>query len=48
MKTAIDDGYLRDVPRMKMLEEPPPPKCELITPAEFDRLIDAARKVSER
>jgi hypothetical protein len=48
LKAVMDDGYLRDLPRMKMLEEPPPPKRELITPAEFDRLIDAARNECEK
>jgi integrase len=47
-KTALDDGYLRDLPRMKFLQEPPPPKRELITPAEFDRLIAAARNACEK
>jgi integrase len=42
-KAAIDDGYLRDLPKMKMLEEPPTPKRQLLMPAEFDRLITAAR-----
>jgi hypothetical protein len=26
-----------------MLDEPPPPKRDLVTPTEFDRLIEAAR-----
>ena len=26
-----------------MLDEPPPPKRDLVTPSEFDRLIEAAR-----
>jgi integrase len=43
LKAAIDDGYLRELPRIKMLDEPPPPKRELVTPAEFDRLIEASR-----
>ena len=48
LKTAIDDGYLRELPRMKMLDEPPPPKRDLVTPAEFDRLIDGARNACEK
>src|SRR5215831_3256526 len=48
LKTAIDDGYLRELPRMKMLDEPPPPKRKLVTPAEFDRLIEAARTACEK
>jgi integrase len=43
LKSAIDDGYLRELPKIKMLEEAPPPKRELVTPAEFDRLLDVAR-----
>lgn len=43
LKSAVDDGYLRGLPRIKMLEEPPSPKRQLITPAEFERLIAAAR-----
>jgi integrase len=48
LKSAVDDGYLRDLPRMKMLEEPPTPKRQLLTPAEFDRLILAARDNCEK
>jgi len=44
LKAAIDDGYLRDLPKMKMLEEPPIRKRQLLMPAEFDRLIAAARR----
>jgi integrase len=44
----MDDGHLRELPRMKMLEEVPPPKRDLLTPAEFDRLITAARNVCEK
>lgn len=43
LKAAVDDGYLRDLPKMKMLAEPPTPKRQLLMPAEFDRLIAAAR-----
>jgi integrase len=43
LKAAVDDGYLRDLPKMKMLEEPPTPKRQLLMPAEFDRLIAAGR-----
>jgi len=43
LKAAVDDGYLRDLPKMKMLEEPPTPKRQLLMPVEFDRLIAAAR-----
>jgi len=43
LKAAVDDGYLRDLPKMKMLREPPTPKRQLLMPAEFDRLIAAAQ-----
>ncbi len=42
LKTAIDDGHLRELPRIKMLHEAPAPKRRLLMPAEFDRLIAAA------
>jgi integrase len=48
LKTAMDDGHLRQLPRMKMLDEAPPPKRDLIAPAEFDRLIEAAREGCEK
>jgi hypothetical protein len=43
-KSAIDDGYMRELPQIKMLDEAPPPKRDLVTPAEFDRLIYEARE----
>jgi len=43
LNEAIDEGHLRQLPRMKMLDEAPPPKRKLITPDEFDALIKAAR-----
>jgi integrase len=48
LKSAMDDGFLRDLPKMKMLEEPPSPKRKLLTPAEFVRLILAARNNCEK
>jgi integrase len=48
LKAAMDDGHLRELPRMKILDEPPPPKRKLVTPAEFDRLLEAARNVCEK
>ena len=48
LKAAIDDGYMRELPRIKMLDEVPPPKRDLVTPAEFDRLIDAARNSCQK
>jgi integrase len=48
LKSAIDDGYLRELPKITMLDEAPPPKRDLVTPAEFDRLIEAARNACEK
>ena len=45
LKAAMDDGHLRELPKMKTLEEAPSPKRQLITPAEFERLIASARRV---
>ena len=43
LKAAVDDGYLRDLPKMKMLQAPPSPKRQLLMPAEFARLVAAGR-----
>ena len=48
LRTALDDGYLRDLPRMKLLEEPPVRKRELITPSQFDDLLEAARSICKK
>jgi integrase len=48
LNAAMDDGHLRELPRIKMLDEAPPPKRNLVTPAEFDRLITAARNACEK
>jgi integrase len=48
LKSAIDDGHVHELPRIQMLDEAPPPKRDLVTPAEFDRLIDAARNACEK
>jgi integrase len=48
LKSAIDDGYIRELPKIKMLDEPPPPTRDLVRPAEFDGLIDAARNACEK
>jgi integrase len=48
LNTALDDGHLRELPRIKMLDEAPPPKRDLVTPAQFDRLITAARNACEK
>ena len=43
LNAAIDDGHLRDLPRIKLLKEAPTPKRRLLTPAEFASLIKAAK-----
>jgi integrase len=48
LKSAIDDGYIRELPRIKMLQEAPPPKRDLVKPAEFDRLVGAAQGACEK
>lgn len=42
LNAAVDDGLLRDVPKVRMLDEAPVPERRLLTPDEFDHLIDAA------
>jgi integrase len=48
LKSALDDGLIRELPRIKMLDEAPLPKRDLVTPAEFDRLINAAQNACEK
>jgi integrase len=48
LKAALDDGHLRELPKMKALDEPPAPKRGLLTPAEFKGLLTAARTACER
>jgi integrase len=48
LNAAIDDGHLTELPRIKMLDEPPPPKRKLLTPEEFGRLLTATRDESLR
>jgi integrase len=43
LKSAVNDGYLRDLPKIKMLETAPSPKRQLLTPSQFDDLIKASR-----
>ena len=43
LNAAIDEGLLRDLPRIKLLKEAPAPKRRLLTPEEFDCLIKAAK-----
>lgn len=48
LNAAIDDGYLRDLPRIKLIKQPLSPKRQLVRQKEFERLIRAARTRSER
>jgi integrase len=48
LNAAVDDGHLRELPRIKMLDEVPPPKRNLVTPAQFDRLITTAENACEK
>lgn len=48
LKAAVEDGYLRDLPKIKLLAEPPSPKRQLLTPIEFEQLIGAARNECKR
>jgi len=48
LKAAVDDGYLREVPRIKMLDEAPPPKRDLVTSVQFDRLLETAPNACEK
>ncbi|MEY2502922.1 MAG: hypothetical protein QOI07_3256 [Verrucomicrobiota bacterium] len=47
LKTAVDDGHLRELPRIKTLEAPPVPKRPLVTPTEFDQLLSSAREACQ-
>lgn len=40
LNAAVDDGLLRELPKVKMLDEPPAPKRRLLMPDEFGRLIE--------
>lgn len=42
LKMAVQDGHLREMPKMPRLEEAPTPKRSLLTPADFERLLVAA------
>ena len=39
LKAAIDAGHLRELPRFPKMKTEPPARRQLITPAEFDRLL---------
>lgn len=48
LNAAIDDGYLRDLPRIKLIKQPPSPKRQLVRPEEFERLLKTARSKCEK
>jgi integrase len=45
LNAAVDDGHLRDLPKIKMLDQPPPPKRRPLQPEELDKLLKAVRSV---
>jgi integrase len=42
LNAAADDGFLRELPKVKRLDEAPAPKRRLLMPEEFDRLLESA------
>lgn len=48
LNAAIDDGLIRQLPRMNFLDEPPTPKRKLLLPDEFESLIKSAKSACER
>lgn len=48
LNAAIDDGHLRELPRIKMLEEGPVRKRPLVTPDQFAALLTAARSACKK
>lgn len=48
LNAAKDDGHLRELPKVKKLDEAPAPKRALITPAEFECLLAAALTACEK
>jgi integrase len=48
LKAAMDDGHLRELPKMNALDESPAPKRSLVTPGEFERLLAGARSACEK
>ncbi len=39
LKAAIDTDHIRELPRFPRIKVPPPPRRPLLTPAEFERLL---------
>ncbi|MBA2435103.1 MAG: tyrosine-type recombinase/integrase [Chthoniobacterales bacterium] len=47
LNAALDDGHFLALPRMKAFEEKPTPKRPLLTPTEFERLLESAKNCSK-
>ncbi len=43
LKRAVEDGHLREMPRIRALPTEPPPKRGLLSPAQIEALVRAAR-----
>jgi integrase len=48
LKMAIDDGHLRDLPRIHTLEEGPVPKRPLVKPDQLDQLLNSAHSACKK
>jgi integrase len=48
LNAAVEDGHLREIPKIKVLDQRPPPKRRLLLPEEFDNLLTSIRKVCEK
>ena len=48
LKQAVEDDYLREMPKAKTLKVPPAPKRPLLTPSQFDALLAAVPVACEK
>ena len=48
LKQAVEDGYLRELPKAKTLKVPPRPKRPLLTPDQFSALLAAVPEACEK
>ena len=48
LKRAVEDGYLKDLPKLRALKEAKPPKRGLMTPVEFERFLAAVPVACEK
>ena len=44
LKTALEAGFIREIPRFPKLKVPPPPQRSLVSDIDFQRLIDGCSK----